>query len=176
MTRRCSVMRMPVAAQRASMPVALSVGEDFRAVMVLRSDNEACSATVRALRQVAAHQQGVQLFRAGLPVIAFATSGDPKSAPLVKPPRRLIVFLDLEEDGAHAASRQMTKMGQQEFAGQAATAMALRHRDRKYLGLVRRDPGDRKADDLAPGGQAVNQRVALGQHGLEFAFAPATVK
>src|ERR1700688_1166862 len=33
MTRRCSVMRMPVAAQRASIPVALSAGVDFSAVM-----------------------------------------------------------------------------------------------------------------------------------------------
>ena len=33
MTRRCSVMRMPVAAQRASMPVALGA-EDFNAVMI----------------------------------------------------------------------------------------------------------------------------------------------
>src|SRR5579863_2178552 len=100
MTRRCSVMRMPVAAQRASMPVAFSVGVDFRAVMILRSDNPPCSATARALRQVAAHQQGVQLFPAGLPVIAFAAPDDTKSAALVKPPRRLVVFLDLEEDGA----------------------------------------------------------------------------
>src|SRR4029078_7329995 len=33
MTRRCSVMRMPVAAQRASMPVVLSAGVDFSAVI-----------------------------------------------------------------------------------------------------------------------------------------------
>src|SRR6185312_9035583 len=125
------------------------------------------SATTRPLRQVAAHQQGVQLFPAGLQVVAFPASDDGKSASLVKPPRRLIVFLDFEEDGADAAPRQMAKMGPQEFARQAATPMALGHRDRKYLGPVGPDPGDRKADDLAPGGQAVNQRVALGQHGLE---------
>src|SRR5260370_32120250 len=35
MTRRCSVMRMPVAAQRASIPVFLSADEDFSAVMYL---------------------------------------------------------------------------------------------------------------------------------------------
>src|SRR5947209_13972034 len=33
MTRRWSVMRMPVAAQRASIPVALSAGVDFSAAM-----------------------------------------------------------------------------------------------------------------------------------------------
>jgi hypothetical protein len=35
MTRRCSVMRMPVAAQRASMPVAFGAGDDFNTVMEL---------------------------------------------------------------------------------------------------------------------------------------------
>jgi hypothetical protein len=34
----------------------------------------------------------------------------------------------------------------------------------------------RKADDLAPGSEPVNERVALGEHDLEFAFAPAAVK
>src|ERR1700733_12911973 len=96
-TRRCSVMRMPVAAQRASIPVALSVGEDFRAVMVqgLLCD-EACSAIVSRLRQVAAHQQGVQLFPARLPVIAFAAADHTKSSAFIEPSRRLVIFLDLE--------------------------------------------------------------------------------
>src|SRR6202035_2030396 len=104
MTRRCSVMRMPVAAQRASIPVALSAGVDFSAVMGFAWNNERCCATARALRQVAAHQKRVQLFPARLPVIAFAAPGDAKSGPLVKPPRRLIIFLDLEKHGAHAAA------------------------------------------------------------------------
>jgi hypothetical protein len=33
MTRRCSVMRMPVAAQRASIPVAESMGLDLNTVI-----------------------------------------------------------------------------------------------------------------------------------------------
>src|SRR5713101_4174644 len=115
MTRRCSVMRMPVAAQRASMPVALSAGVDFSAVMGL-AFNEACCATAGALRQVAAHQKGVQLFPARLPVIPFAAPGNTKSRALVKPPRRLIIFLDLEEHGAHAAAGKMAEMGQQQLA------------------------------------------------------------
>src|ERR1700759_3778962 len=77
-TRRCSVMRMPVAAQRASIPVALSAEVDFRAVMGPGSLQQACSATGRKLRQVAAHQKRVQLSPAGLLVIAFAPAGDTK--------------------------------------------------------------------------------------------------
>src|SRR5712671_5709410 len=123
MTRRCSVMRMPVAAQRASMPVALSAGVDFSAVMFFAWSDRTCCATARALRQVAAHQNGVQLFPVRLPVIAFAAPGDGKSGPVVEPPRRLIIFLDLEKYGAHAAAGEMAEMGQQQVAGQAAPAI-----------------------------------------------------
>src|SRR5471032_2191972 len=114
MTRRCSVMRIPVAAQRASIPVALSAGVDFSAVMGFAWSGRACCATARALRQVAAHQNGVQLFPVRLPVIALAASGDGKSGPVVEPPRRLIIFLDLEEHGAHATAGEMAEMGQQQ--------------------------------------------------------------
>src|ERR1700750_503038 len=115
MTRRCSVMRMPVAAQRASIPVGFGADEDFNAVM------DSClagtpSATRRILRQVAAHQKCIRSFAAGLSIVAFAASDDGKSRTFVEPPRRLIVFFDLEKDAAHAASRQMTKMCQQQVA------------------------------------------------------------
>src|SRR6266404_4317185 len=107
MTRRWSVMRIPVAAQRASIPVALSAGVDFSAVMVFALNN-VCCATTRALRQVAAHQKRVQLFPARLPVIAFAVPNDPKSGPFVEGACGPVVFLDLEEDGAYAAACQVT--------------------------------------------------------------------
>src|ERR1700738_3781448 len=176
MTRRCSVMRMPVAAQRASIPVALRRGVDFSAVMGFAWDSECCCATARALRQVAPHQKRVQLFPARLPVIAFAAPDDGKSGPVVKPPRRLIIFLDLEEYSTHAAAREMAEMGQQQVAGQAAPAMARRHGDRQDFRLVRRHARHRKADCFPSHPQAVHQGVALGQHALEFAFAPAAVK
>jgi hypothetical protein len=63
--------------------------------MILGLFNRTCSATARKLRQVATHQKRVQLFPAGLLVIAFAPAGDTKSGPLVQPARRLIIFLDL---------------------------------------------------------------------------------
>ena len=71
---------------------------------------------MRALRQVAAHQKCVQLFPTRLPVIAFAASGDTKSGPSIKPPRWLVIFLDFEEYGAHAAAGEMSKMRQQQIA------------------------------------------------------------
>src|SRR5216683_118690 len=149
MTRRWSVMRIPVAAQRASIPVALSAVVGFSAVMVFALDN--------------------------VSVLPLRARYD-KSGAFVKPPRRLIIFLDLEEHGTHAAAREMAEMRQQQIAGQAASAMAKGHGDRKYLGLVRRDARHREADHLPTDHQAVNQRVALSQHGLEFALAPAAMK
>src|SRR5882757_4285875 len=119
-TRRCSVMRMPVAAQRASIPVALSVGVDFRAVISGQSWflhwATLLSATARGLRQVAAHQQRAQLLAIGLLVIALAAAGDTKSGPFIKPPGRLIIFLNFEEYGSHAAAGEMAKMRQQQVS------------------------------------------------------------
>src|SRR5450432_2479874 len=156
MTRRCSVMRIPVAAQRASMPVALSADVDFSAVMDFSPSAKTRSATDGRLRQVAAHQKGVQLFPAGLLVIALAAAGDAKSGPFIQPPRRLVIFLDLEEHGAHAAAGKMAKMCQQQVARQATAAMAGGHRDRKYFGLVRRHPRHRETDKFSPNLEAVH--------------------
>src|SRR3984893_10116546 len=128
-------------------------------------------ATARALRQVAAHHKGIQLFPARLPVIALAASGDGRYGPLIEPARRLIIFLDLEEHGPHAAAGEMAEMRQQQIARQPPSAMAGRDGDRQYFGLVRRHPRHREADCLVSNPEAVNQRVALGQHALEFASA-----
>src|ERR1700674_4107354 len=130
MTRRCSVMRMPVAAQRASMPVFLSAEGDFSAVLISKSwrppvgAEQGCSATARILRQVAPHQKRIQLFAAGLLVIALAAPDDAKSGPFIQPSRRLAIFLDLEEDPAHAAAGEMAEMRQQQMARQATAALA----------------------------------------------------
>src|SRR5258705_12900297 len=115
MTRGGSVMRIRVGAQGVSMRVALGAGVVFSAVMGL-AFNGACCATAGASRQVAAHQKCVQLFPARLPVIAFAAPGNGKSGALVKPPRWLIIFLDLEEHATHPAAREMAKMRQQQVA------------------------------------------------------------
>src|ERR1700723_2813137 len=93
MTRRCSVMRMPVAAQRASIPVALSAGADLNTVIQkgrqgivgLLSIIIPRSAIVRMSRQVAPHQQRIQGFPAALLVIAFAAPDDGKSGAFIKP-------------------------------------------------------------------------------------------
>src|SRR6476469_4334967 len=108
-TRRCSVMRMPVAAQRASMPVFLCAGGDFSTGMVSGPSDagRGTFATARILRQVAPHQKRIQLFAARLLIIAFPAADDLKSGPFIQPPRRLIIFFDFEEHLAHAAARQM---------------------------------------------------------------------
>src|SRR5215212_1643146 len=70
----------------------------------------------------------------------------------------------------------MAEMGQQEAAGKPAPAMARGNRDRKYFGLIRRHSRGGKTYDPATNSQPMHQRVALAQHGFEFAFAPAAVK
>jgi hypothetical protein len=91
---------------------------------IMRHPIIACCATARALRQVAAHQNRIQLFPILLAVITLAAARHGKPGALVEPPRRLIVLLDLEEHGANAASGEMAEMGQQQVVGQTASAMA----------------------------------------------------
>ena len=116
------------------------------------------------------------MFPVGLPVIPFAASDDGKTGPFIEPARRLIIFLDLEEYGAHATARKMAEMCQQQVVRQATAALIGGNRDRQDLGLVGGQPRHREADDLSTLPQAMNQRIALAQHGLEFGFAPAAVK
>src|SRR6188768_1811202 len=118
-------MRMPVAAQRASMPVFLCADGDFSAGMVLRLSDagRGSFATARILRQVAPHQKCVQLLAAGLLIIAFPAANDLKSGPFIQTPRRPIIFLDLEEHLAYAAAREMAEMRQQQVARQAAATL-----------------------------------------------------
>src|SRR5258708_6801962 len=54
--------------------------------------------------------------------------------------------------------------------------MAGGNRDRENFGLVGCHARHRKADGFPPHSQTMYQRVALGQHALEFALAPAAVK
>ena len=109
----------------------------------------------------------------GCLIIAFAAPDDAKSGPFIEPPRRLIVFLDFEEDGAHAAAGEMAEMGQQQVARQAAAAMAGIDRDRQYFGFVRRHARDRKADHLAPLPQAMHQRVAFASAWSRIRLRPS---
>src|SRR5258705_13980713 len=117
-------MRMPVAAQRASIPVAVGAVWGFSAVMIAGlGTNGGLFAIIGILRQVSSHQKRVPLFPAGLLVIAFAPSDDGKSGPFVEPPRRRVVFFDLQKNAAHTMAGEMAEMDQQEIARQAVAAM-----------------------------------------------------
>src|SRR3954470_5657664 len=118
-------MRMPVAAQRASMPVFLCAGGDFSAGMVSGPSDagRGSFATARILRQVTPHQKCVQLLAAGLLIITFPAADDLKSGPFIQAPRRLVIFFDLKKYLAYAAAREMAEMCQQQGAGQATAAL-----------------------------------------------------
>src|ERR1700760_1012319 len=115
-TRRCSVIRMPVAEPRASMPVAFGAGGDFNMVMEFLPWG-GHFATSAILRQVAPHQKCIQLFPAGLLIVALAASDDGKAATFIEPPRRCIIFLNLEKYAAHASPCKMAEMRQQQVFG-----------------------------------------------------------
>src|SRR5690349_105168 len=112
---------MPVAAQRASMPVFLCADGDFNAGMVSRPSDagRGSFATACILRQVTPHQKCVQLLAAGLLIIAFPAANDLKSGPFIQAPRRLIIFFDFKEHLAYAAAGEMAEMCQQKVARQA---------------------------------------------------------
>src|ERR1700733_4337279 len=137
MTRRCSVMRMPVAAQRASIPVAVSTGLDLNTVISGYRQGWSSSPEVRFRHlplsrrlpiitrsaiaqmsgQVAPHQERIQGFAAALPVIALAAANDAKSGPLVEPPCRLVSFLHHQKNRPNPPTGQVAQMGQQQGIG-----------------------------------------------------------
>src|SRR5579872_4886349 len=181
MTRRCSVMRMPVAAQRASISVG-SAGADFSAVIFDSSPGVGCShsssfsVTMRILRQVAPHQQGICGFLTALPVIVLAASDDGKPRPLVEPPGRLVVLFYLQKYRSHTPGGEVAKVGQQQGVREPAATVAWSHRNRQDFGLIGTHARYRKADNFPSHFQPMNQRVFFAQHVLEFAFTPAAVK
>src|SRR5213082_632106 len=134
MTRRCSVMRMPVAAQRASMPDAWDAEEGLSPVMCCLPDG---ALSPSMLRHVTSHQKRVQLFPVGLLIVAFAASDHHESGSVVEPPCRLVVLFDFQKYRAHAAPREVAEMGHQQRAGEAAAAMGLIDRHRQDLRFVR---------------------------------------
>lgn len=84
---------------------------------------DALSATKRSLRQVPAHQKRIQLFPAGLQVIAFPSADGRKSGAFIESARGLVVLLDFEENCAHAAARQMPQMLQQQITRKSTAAL-----------------------------------------------------
>src|SRR5579863_6349711 len=180
MTRRCSVIRMPVAAQRASISVG-SAGADFSAVIFDWSPglfsgcsrSSSFSGTWRILRQVAPHQQGICGFLTALLVIVLAASDDGKPHPLVEPPGRLVALFYLQKYRSHTPGGEVAKVGQQQGVGEPASTVAWSHRNRQDFGLIGGHARYRKADDFPSHFQPMNQRVFLAQHVLEFAFTPA---
>src|SRR4051794_30245473 len=135
MTRRCSVIRMPVAAQRASIPEELSAGVVFKEVIISRL-TDALSATRRSLRQVPPHQKRIQLFPSGLNVIALPAAHGRKSGAFIESAGRLIVFLDFEKHGPDSTACQMPEMGQQQITRKASAALIWVKSDRQNLGFV----------------------------------------
>src|SRR5579871_2623165 len=175
MTRRCSVMRMPVAAQRASISPWGVEGTDFRAAIGMPSAS-AGFRTSRGSGQVTLHDQRAQKLARRLAIILLAAADDLKSGPLVKPDRGEVILLDLEKDRADAVAGKMTEMNLQQLPRQPAAAPGAFDRNGQDLGFVGGEPRNDEADGLVAGTQTVRQRVALGEQLIEFGLAPAAIE
>ena len=183
MTRRCSVMRMPVAAQRASIPVAvaaMSVGfQNDRGPWVgsERGDAAFDAHSIRHLRQVvAAHQKGVRIVPRR-PAGNNVRGGRRRRIRPIHTAARAgcIVFFDFEKYVRTPWPARWPRCVSEQVARQAAAAMAGIDRDRQYFGFVRGHARDESRSTCArASGDAPAYCVRSAS--LEFAFAPAAMK
>ena len=149
-------MRMPVAAQRASISVGFSAGHGFQGAVirvVWSSNSEACSATARALTTShgASGRRSI-VCRIGLPVIAFAAS-----------PSRQIRSCHITAAPPDYSPRppeiRYARRGRRDGRDASATGCADRPRprwfgrdgDRQYFRLIRRHARYCKTDDVPAG-------------------------
>src|SRR5262245_7693952 len=86
-------------------------------------------------REIAAQHHG-GLGRAPLRVVAGTAADLAKAGAGIEPTRRLVVLVDLEEDGARTQAREPGEMQREQAARQAATAKRACDRDRQYFGFV----------------------------------------
>src|ERR1700754_3454228 len=149
---------------------------DFRAVMFQFRVDGACFATGLSLRQVSLHHHGVQLFPAGILVIAFGAADDAKSSPVIEGACGTVIFFDFEEYLFQAVPCQMPEVCSQQLPRIAAPALMRRNGNEKNFGLVYSGARHEEAQDRAPLPQPVCEGVALDQHLLEFVSIPTTVK
>ena len=161
------------------MPVALSAGVGFQCGHDRRAleATGACLPPSRILRQVAPHQKRVQLFPAGLLVIAFAAADDGKSGPFIEPPRRLSCFPPLREIPCARRGRQD---GRDASAADCATGRVPRWLASTAIDSISassaamRDTA--KPMTLRPSLRRCTSVLRSLSMRLEFAFAPAAVK
>src|SRR5665213_3045308 len=169
MTRRCSVMCMPLDVQSASMLAFGSVTRSSYADHKTQGEG-------RLSHQVAAQHQRGRGFVAVLPVIAGPPADLAEARALVKPPRRRVVLFNLEEHGASAKTREPPQMQLEQAAGDAAAAPRRCDRDREDFRFVAGQPRQDEAGKAASHGGAMGDDVAVEQQPLELAVAPAVTE
>src|SRR5947209_5395678 len=108
MTRRCSVIRMPLAAHSASMfaldsAMPHSVAVPPCVIIMKEAPGAKSAALIAWLRspEVAAQHQGGSRGAPRLRIVAVAASDLVERAARVEPARGYVVVIDLEKDRAH---------------------------------------------------------------------------
>src|ERR1051325_6208854 len=157
MVRRCSVMRMPLAAHSASILVLSVAG-----VVVIKP-----ILTQRTSEITAQNQR-----RGGLAAGPLVIIGPPrhfaKAGTVVELDRSGVVLVDFEENRAAAETCQPPQMQRQEFACQPTALGAGGDRDREDFRLVLDQSRHDEADEIAAGRSAMGDDVTVEQQGVHL--------
>src|SRR6266566_2979558 len=150
MTRRCSVIRMPLAAHSASMfaldsAMPHSVAVPACVIITKEAPGAKSAAFIAWLRsrEVAAQHQGGSR-RASRPRIVTGAASDlAERIAGVEPARGYVVVIDLEKDRAHAEPGKPAHVQVEEPAREPAPLVGAGDGDREDFGL----PGGNARDD-----------------------------
>src|SRR5665213_1538136 len=150
MVRRCSVIRMPLAAQSAS--ILLFSGAFFPTVATMSLPLPPYSITQTGVTQTrhnsdqvsAQHQRGGGL-APGARVIIGAAGYFMKTGAVIKADGRRVMFVDFQKYGARAQAGEPPHMQIEQAVRQPASAPRLGDRDREDFRLVLDQPRQNEA-------------------------------
>jgi len=164
MTRRCSVMRMPLAWHCVSIGLSLSSATTRSrrcpglAHHIARPKRRpsASSAEIASQDQ---RPRGASLRR----IVALALPGFLKRSSGVKPSGWRVIWVNLEEHGSDPEPGEGAQMDIEQAASDAPPAVRSCDRDREDFGLIAGYSGDDEPGELSPGSCALGDDASLDQ-------------
>src|SRR5436190_17187023 len=172
-TRRCSVMRIPLDVQRASMLVLGAVtNSSWVPIIRLRVKAVHC---VNSSEVAPQHQCGRGVV-AALLVVAGPPANLAEAGPPIEPPCWFVVLVDFEEHRVRAKSGEPPQMQIEQRTGEPAAAAGGCNRDRKDFRFAAREPRQDEAMQRAAQHRAMSNEVALSEHSLELAITAAVAE
>src|SRR5665213_1866164 len=140
MVRRCSVIRMPLAAQSASILRFSGAFFPTVATMSLPLPPYSITQTRHNSDQVSAQHQRGSGVAPGARVIIGAAGYFMKTGAVIKADSRRVMFIDFQKYGARAQTGEPPHMQIEQAARQPASAPRIGDRDREDFRLVLHQP------------------------------------